>query len=106
MGGKLTWKSDLIPTGQELTDTPNDVDTIVTRIATTDMEIKNVTVVTGSRDTWTVDFSGVTLLGPDGTPITAAAAQALELGLEDAGFYGFEDEPEDIGFYGDVDFVD
>ncbi|MDE6995347.1 MAG: hypothetical protein K2P41_13155, partial [Lachnospiraceae bacterium] len=106
VGGKLTWKSDLIPTGQELTDTPNDVDTIVTRIATTDMEIKNVTVVTGSRDTWTVDFSGVTLLGPDGTPITAAAAQALELGLEDAGFYGFEDEPEDIGFYGDVDFVD
>ncbi len=106
VGGKLTWKSDLIPAGQELTDTPNDVDTIVTRIATTDMEIKNVTVVTGSGDTWTVDFSGVTLLGPDGTPITAAAAQALELGLEDAGFYGFEDEPEDIGFYGDVDFVD
>ena len=106
VGGKLTWKSDLIPTGQGLTDTPDDVDTIVTRIATTDMEIKNVTVVTGSRDTWTVDFSGVTLLGPDGTPITAAAAQALELGLEDAGFYGFEDEPEDIGFYGDVDFVD
>ena len=102
VGGTLRWYSDLV----KPRDLSNGKGTIITRIATTDMEIKNVTVRTGSKDVWTVDFSGVTLLGPDGTPITAAAAQALELGLEDAGFYGFEDEPEDIGFYGDVDFVD
>ena len=111
-GGVMEWYSDLLATSPrklgrgEGSDDNSTNGTIITRIATTDMQIKNVTVVTGCGDTWTVDFSGVTLLGPDGTPITAAAAQALELGLEDAGFYGFEAEPENIGSYGDVDFVD
>ncbi len=92
VGGKLNWVSALVPGGQELKDTAGEVDTIVTRIAGVNVGVEgimNATVTTGSGDKWTVDFQGVTLLGPDGTPITPASAMALDLDFGTADFAEF-----------------
>ncbi len=94
-GGIMEWYSDLLASSPRKlgkgdgSDDNNISGTIVTRIAGTDMEIKNVKVVTGSGDEWTVDFQGVTLLGPDGTPITPASAMALDLDFGTADFAEF-----------------
>ena len=94
-GGIMEWYSDLLASSPRKLGKGDGSDdnsisgTIVTRIAGTDMEIKNVKVVTGSGDEWTVDFQGVTLLGPDGTPITPASAMALDLDFGTADFAEF-----------------